>query len=319
MKNFRYVFYLFLILLSFSSKGQSLNVIKKDSNSLMASSRQKKLLEFKENNVKGSYPVSVAFFKTTHIIFDSPIKYFDAGSDRIICDKVEGLENVLKVKAAQMGVFETNVTVITFNGSYYSFLVSYNEMPNKLNINMCLGLNESFDYSNFKQPEKIIFSDTYYTESEMISFSKKMIDLSKIKKKSIHHIADKVGNVTFKLANIGVKEGNIIFCIRMKNASPLDYNLDYMKFYVRDKTKRKKMVSQEIEVKPNFAYVERNGLSNETKLGVSGGEFDFVFMVPQFSIAEDKNLEIDIVEKDGSRNLNLKVNYETFYYQMNRL
>jgi conjugative transposon TraN protein len=300
-------------------KTQVLNVIKKDSNNLMASSRQKKLLEFKENSTKGSYPVSVAFYKTTHIVFDSPIKYFDAGSDRIICDKVEGVENILKVKAAQMGVFETNVTVITFNGSYYSFLISYNEMPNKLNINMCSGLNESFDYSNFKQPEKIIFSDTYYTETEMITFAKKMIDLSKIKQKSILHIADKVGNVTFKLTNIGVKEGNIIFCIRMKNASPLDYNLDYMKFYVRDKTKRKKMVSQEIEVKPNFAYVERDGLSNETKLGVSGGEFNFVFMIPKFSIADDKNLEIDIVEKDGSRNLNLKVDYETFYYQMNRL
>jgi conjugative transposon TraN protein len=319
MKNFQYVFYGFLMVFPLIGNTQGLNVIKKDSNSLVASSRQKKLLEFKENNSKGSYPVSVAFFKTTHIVFDSPIKYFDAGSDRIICDKVDGVENVLKVKASQMGVFETNVTVITHNGSYYSFLVSYNEMPNKLNINMCAGLNESFDYSNFKQPEKIIFSDTYYTENEMISFSKKMIDLSKIKKKSIHHIADKVGNVTFKLSNIGVKEGNLIFCIRMKNASPLDFSLDYMKFYVRDKTKRKKMVSQEIEVKPNFAYVERNGLSNETKLGVSGGEFDFVFMVPQFSIAEDKNLEIDIVEKDGSRNLNLKVDYETFYYQMNRL
>jgi Domain of unknown function (DUF4138) len=153
----------------------------------------------------------------------------------------------------------------------------------------------------------------------MISFSKKMIDLSKIKKKSIYHIADKVGNVIFKLSNIGVKEGNIIFCLTMKNASPLDYSLDYMKFYVRDKAKRKKEVSQEIEVKPNFAYVERNGLSNETKLGISGGEFSFVFMIPKFSISSDKNLEIDIVEKDGSRNLNLKVDYETFYYQMNRL
>ena len=319
MKNFRFLFYLSLLLIPFWSKGQLLNVIKEDNNGLMASTRQKKLLEFKENNVKGSYPVSVAFFKTTHIVFDSPIKYFDAGSDRIICEKVEGVENVLKVKASQMGVFETNVTVITFNGSYYSFIVSYNEMPNKLNINMCAGLNESFDYSNFKQPEKIIFSDTYYTESEMISFSKKIIELSKVKKKSIFHVSDKVGNVTFKLTNLGTKEGNIIFCISMKNTSPLDYTLDFMKFYLRDKSKRKKIVSQEIEIKPNFAYVERNGISNETQLGVSGGEFNFVFMIPKFSIAEDKNLEIDIVEKDGSRNLNLKVDYQTFYYQMTRL
>ncbi len=319
MKNFQYLFYCFALAIPFVGKTQGLNVIKKDSNTLMATSRQKKLLEFKENNTKGSYPVSVAFYKTTHIVFDSPIKYFDAGSDRIICDKVEGVENVIKVKATQMGVFETNLTVITFNGSYYSFLISYNENPNKLNINMCKGLNESFDYSNFKQPEKIIFSDSYYTETEMITFAKKMIDLSKIKKNRINHLMDKMGKVTFQLTNIGVKEGNIIFCLTMKNTSPLDYNLEYMKFYLRDKTRRKKEVSQELEIKPNFAYVERNGLSNETKLGVAGGEFSFVFMIPKFSMAADKNLEIDIVEKEGSRNLNLKVDYETFYYQMTRL
>ena len=317
MKNYSIVILLCLNVLYFSVEGQSLSVLKKDS--LNTTIRQKKLLEFKENNVKGSYSISVAFYKTSHLIFDSPIKYFDAGSDRIICDKVEGVDNVLKVKAAQMGLFETNVTVITHNGAYYSFIVSYNETPNKLNINMCNGLNEAFDYTAFNHPEKIIFSDTYYTETEMIGFSKKIIDLAKTKKKGIQHIADKVGKVEFKLTNIAYKEGNIIFCVNMKNTSPLDYNVDYMKFYLRDRKKRKKEVSQEIEVKPNFAYVERQGISNETKLGVSGGEYNFVFMIPKFTIATDKVLEIDIVEKEGSRNLNLKVDYETFYYQMNRL
>lgn len=315
MKIYSNLLVLFLIVVCFSVNSQSLNVLKKDS--LNPAIRQKKLLEFKENNVKGSYAISVAFFKTSHLIFDSPIKYFDAGSDRIICDKVEGVENILKVKAAQMGLFETNVTVITHSGAYYSFIVTYNETPNKLNINLCSGLNETFDYEAFKHPEKIIFSDTYYTEAEMISFSKKIIDLAK--KKSIQHIADKVGKVEFKLTNIAYKEGNIIFCVNMKNTSPLDYVVDYMKFYLRDKAKRKKEVSQEIEVKPNFAYVERQGISNETKLGVSGGEFNFVFMIPKFSMATDKVLEIDIVEKEGARNLHLKVDYETFYYQMTRL
>ena len=78
---------------------------------------------------------------------------------------------------------------------------------------MCSGLNEAFDYTAFNHSEKIIFSDTYYTETEMIGFSKKIIDLAKTKKKGIQHIADKVGKVEFKLTNIAYKEGNIIFCI----------------------------------------------------------------------------------------------------------
>lgn len=319
MKNLKYLLFYYLLLLGFSMNAQTLNLVKTDSNALFSSVNQKKVLVFKENNIKGSYPLSVAFYKTTHIVFDAPIKYFDAGSNRIICDRVEGVDNVLKLKAAQMGIFETNVTVITHDGKYYSFLVSYNESPNKLNITMAEGLNDAFEQEVSDRPEKMVFADTYYTETEMIHFSKKMIELSKTNKHSIQHIADKVGKVQFKIIQLATKEGKIIVCINMKNSSPLDYGLEYMKFYVRDKTKRKKEVSQEIEIKPNFLYVDQEGVPDGRKMGDAGARYNFVFMMPKFSIGKDKNFEVDIVEKDGSRNMNLKVDYETFYYQMNKL
>jgi len=318
MKNLKYLLSCCLTLFSLLMEAQTLNLIKTDSTGLISSANQKKVLTFKEHNIKGSYPVSIAFYKTTHIVFDAPIKYFDAGSNRIICDRVEGVDNVLKLKAAQIGIFETNVTVITHDGKYYSFLVSYNESPNKLNITMAAGLNDAFEKQVSDKPEKIVFSDTYYTETEMIHFSKKMIELSKTRR-TIQHIADKVGKVQFKLIQLATKEGKIIACISMKNSSPLDYGLEYMKFYVRDKTKRKKEVSQEIELKPNFVYLEQEGAQDGRKLGDAGAYFNFVFMMPKFSIGKDKNFEIDIVEKDGSRNMNLKIDYETFYYQMNKL
>jgi conjugative transposon TraN protein len=319
MKNFSIYIFLGFTLYLHSVNAQSLTVIKKDSNSTVTATRQKRLLDFKENNIKGSYPLSVAFYKTTHIVFDAPIKYFDTGSERIICAKVEGVENVLKVKATQMGAFETNITVITQSGNYYSFLVSYNEAPNKLNVTMCRGLDEIFDYRNGNTNEKIIFTDSYYTQDEMISFSKRIIDLGKIRHKSIHHIADKVGEVECKLHNIATRDGNMIFSIRLKNASAMEYSLEFVKFYVRDKSKRKKEVSQEIELKPNFLYVDGTDTTHEKKLGAAGTEFNLVFMIPKFSINSDKNLEIDLIEKDGSRHLNLKIDYATFYNQMNQL
>ncbi|MEA5402969.1 conjugative transposon protein TraN [Arcicella sp. DC2W] len=319
MKNLKYLLSYCLMLFSFSTNAQTLNLIKNDADALISSTNQKKVLAFKEHHIRGSYPVSIAFYKTTHIVFESPIKYFDAGSNRIICDRVEGVDNVLKLKAAQIGIFETNVTVITHDGKYYSFLVSYNESPNKLNITMAAGLNDDFEQQVSDRPEKIVFSDTYYTETEMIHFSKKMIELSNTSKHKIQHIADKIGKVQFKLIQLATKEGKIILCISMKNSSPLDYGLEYMKFYVRDKTKRKKEVSQEIELKPNFVYVEQEGIPDGRKLGDADASFNFVFMMPKFSIGKDKHFEIDIVERDGSRNMNLKVDYETFYYQMNKL
>lgn len=318
METLKYLLSYCLVLFSLLIEAQTLNLVKKDADAITTSANQKKVLAFKEHHIRGSYSVSVAFYKTTHIVFDAPIKYFDAGSNRIICDRVEGVDNVLKLKAAQIGIFETNVTVITHDGKYYSFLVSYNESPNKLNITMAAGLNDTFEQKFSDKPEKMVFSDTYYTETEMIHFSKKMIELSKTRR-TIQHIADKVGKIQFKLIQLATKEGKIIVCISMKNSSPLDYGLEYMKFYVRDKTKRKKEVSQEIELKPDFVYVEQEGAPDGRKLGDAGASFNFVFMMPKFSIGKDKNFEIDIVEKNGSRNMNLKVDYETFYYQMHKL
>ena len=81
-------------------------------------------LPLQKEQVRGSYRLSVAFFKTSHIIFDSKIVYFDIGSKNILGEKAENLDNVLKLKAAYLEAFETNVTVVTASGKYYSFLVN---------------------------------------------------------------------------------------------------------------------------------------------------------------------------------------------------
>lgn len=68
------------------------------------------------------YGLEVTFDKTVHIIFPASIKYVDLGSNNIIAGKAGTSENVLRVKAA-MRQFETetNMAVITEEGSYYTF------------------------------------------------------------------------------------------------------------------------------------------------------------------------------------------------------
>lgn len=46
------------------------------------------------------YFLEVAYDKTTHLIFPSPITYVDLGSENLIADKAQNAENVLRVKAA---------------------------------------------------------------------------------------------------------------------------------------------------------------------------------------------------------------------------
>ena len=83
------------------------------------------------------YRIGVPFSKTVHILFPSEVRYVDLGSTDIIAGKADGVENVVRVKAAVRDFpGETNFSVITGDGSFYSFLVSYEEEPEALNINM---------------------------------------------------------------------------------------------------------------------------------------------------------------------------------------
>lgn len=61
----------------------------------------------------------------------------DLGSKNIIAGKAGSSENVLRIKASiRQFESETNIAVITEEGSYYAFNVKYADEPEKLNIEM---------------------------------------------------------------------------------------------------------------------------------------------------------------------------------------
>ena len=70
--------------------------------------------------------LEVTYDKTVHILFPSAVRYVDLGSPNLIAGKADGAENVIRVKATVRNFCtETNMSVITEDGSYYSFNVKY--------------------------------------------------------------------------------------------------------------------------------------------------------------------------------------------------
>ena len=83
------------------------------------------------------YGLEVTYDKTVHIIFPSAVKYVDLGSPNLIAGKVDGAENVIRVKSTVHNFRgETNLSVITDNGNFYTFNVLYAEEPLLLNVEM---------------------------------------------------------------------------------------------------------------------------------------------------------------------------------------
>ena len=81
--------------------------------------------------------IEAGFTKTVHILFPSPVTYIDIGSMDIIAGKADGAENVVRVKAAVRNfAAETNLTVITEDGGFFTFDVHYAENPAVSTVNL---------------------------------------------------------------------------------------------------------------------------------------------------------------------------------------
>jgi hypothetical protein len=203
--------------------------------------------------------------------------------------------------------------VITASGKYYSFVVGHNENPAKLNIIMEPITMDWNGWSNNAEG-KIIFTQTAGVDETKF----KALSLFALKQTNIKHIRNTIGSVRMDVLNVLSKEDNIIVTLKMKNKSSLNYEVELLKAYIRDSETNKRDLTQEVEVKPSFLYLT-NLSKKKRKIGEAKGEYGLVLVFDKFAIAKNKTFDLDMVEKNGGRNFNLKIDFETFYYQMKQL
>src|SRR6187401_1585934 len=72
--------------------------------------------------------------KTTNLIFPANVQSVDRGSKDILVQQPKGVENIVQVKADKPNFSQTNLSVITVDGSLYSFTVDYTPQPTQLNV-----------------------------------------------------------------------------------------------------------------------------------------------------------------------------------------
>lgn len=147
------------------------------------------------------YGLEVTYDKTTHIIFPSSVRYVDLGSPNLIAGKADGAENVIRVKATVKNFREeTNMSVITESGSFYTFNVKYAEEPLLLNIEMKDFIH---DGSEVNRPNNAL--DIYL--KELGSESPKLVYLisksvHKNNKRHIKHIGSKAFGIQYLLRGL---------------------------------------------------------------------------------------------------------------------
>ncbi|MBX9890790.1 MAG: conjugative transposon protein TraN [Chitinophagaceae bacterium] len=67
--------------------------------------------------------------KTTSLVFPFAIKHVDRGTSSVLAQQVKEAPEILLVKAAEKDFTETNLSVVTDDGSVYAFTVNYDSKP----------------------------------------------------------------------------------------------------------------------------------------------------------------------------------------------
>ena len=247
------------------------------------------------------YGLEVTFEKTVHLIFPAAIRYVDLGSQNIIAGKADDAENVLRVKAAVREFeTETNMSVICEDGSFYVFNVKYADEPEKLSMEM----KDFLSPTEGRLPSNR--ADIYFKElgSESLILVKLIMkSIYQNDKRTIKHVGAKQFGMRFLLRGLYAHNGLLYFHVRMDNESNMPYAVDFITFKVVDKKVAKHTAIQERILQPLRAFHQVMWIG-------AGRSERIVFALEQFTLSEDKQLEVTLYERNGSRTLSFYVEPE---------
>jgi conjugative transposon TraN protein len=244
-----------------------------------------------------SIQLSIAANQTTHLIFPLQILSVDRGSADLLAQKAKGLDNVLQVKAARDSFPLTSLSVITEDGKLYSFLVSYDSLPSQLNYRFggILKVGDSVVSTALKPG---LPTDTGRLANIRIASE------VAVKKNGMRGIRDKKYGMSLSLKGVFIHGDVIYLKLMLRNRTHIGYDVDLLRFSIRDRQQAKRTAMQENEQVPLLIYGNAATVRGKTGQTV-------IVALPKFTIPDKKILYIQLMEKNGGRHLQLRAGNRT--------
>ena len=236
--------------------------------------------------------LEVTYDKTVHVIFPSEVRYVDLGSPDLIAGKADGAENVIRVKATVRNFpNETNMSVITEDGSFYTFNVKYASEPLLLNVEMCDFIHDGEKVNRPNNAQEIYLKRNWaspmlvpVSPSPSTSRTSVRLKLSAASDSASSTCEEGIYTRKVTLFPHGDKEpGNVPF------------DMDYITWKIVDKKKvAKRTAVQEQIILPLRAQLRHlNAGQEERAHGIHDGR--------GFTIPDDKCLVVELNEKNRGR------------------
>lgn len=211
--------------------------------------------------------------KTTSLVFPFAIRHVDRGNQFVLAQQVKDMPTILLVKAATTDFKETNLSVVTDDGSVYSLTVSYDS-----------------------KPKSWVHYLPVNNKATTAMYANGILDNQRRIKKLKEH----KWQTDLAVTGIYVKNDVLFYQLQLKNSSPIDYTIDLIRFYIKDKKKAKRTAVQELELKPVYSV-------GNTTLVKAQSKSVMVFALEKFTIPDAKYLAVQVTEKNGGRHFLIRL------------
>ena len=238
--------------------------------------------------------------KNVALFFPEPIRQGITGSENFVFTYNREKEQYFGLLQAKQGK-ESNLLVINRSGSIFSYIVRYKAQLLKLNyfipMTSSIGNEKPIvtDSILAETSEESIDNNTYYYQK----FCSYILD----KRQYLGRYTRRNDGVILRVENIVFDKDELYFVIQIRNNSTLDYDLNFLNLSIETRQKGKKKSLQRLYKEPIFKYhLPSKIVVNET--------IRFIYVMPKFSLSNDRMVILELNEKDGERNIKMKISHK---------
>lgn len=199
---------------------------------------------------------------------------------------IESKDNILFIQALQKNVVESNLFVKTANGEVFNYIVKYTPHLRKI----------VYDY----QSKIDVSSGSTIPHIAQLSESLNNINPLEGHQGYINNRnRSSKGKVDLYFKGVYNQEDRLFILLYLENNSNINYDIADVKLFIRPNKKLKNIATQDEEIIPKFYPYTQKVLPK--------GAIYITLEIPKTAII-DKVISIDILERNGDRNLNVNVN-----------
>ncbi|WP_305155859.1 conjugative transposon protein TraN [uncultured Alistipes sp.] len=246
--------------------------------------------------------IEVGYTKTVHLLFPAPVTYIDIGSMDLLAGKADGAENVVRVKAAVRDfATETNLTVITEDGGFYTFDARYAENPAVSTLEIPISESAVGMIGKELPPSaegRVLLREV--GREKPATVKRMLSDIYRQNRADTKGIRTKKYGIEVEVRGIYVSNDVIYIHTLIRNETNISFEVDCRRFLVADRKLAKRTAQQQTPV-------DIIRVCNDPAIVRGRQQQRTVFALPKLTLPDDKVLLLEIVERNGARHQTVEI------------